>query len=65
MVVSVAGKDLARVHKILSAGTVVFHSFRYWWTGFEADSAALQQLLQKYPDADPSRAHFAPRIAPK
>ena len=59
MVVSVAGKDLARVQKILSAGTVVFHSFRYWWTGFEADPAALRELLQKYPDADPSRAFRA------
>jgi hypothetical protein len=59
MVVSVAGKDLARVQKILSAGTVVFHSFRYWWTGFEADSAALQELLRKYPDPDPSRAFRA------
>jgi len=55
MVVSVAGKDLARVQKILSAGTVVFHSFRYWWAGFEADSAPLREVLQKYPDADPSR----------
>jgi hypothetical protein len=59
MVVSVAGKDLARVQKILSAGTVVFHSFRYWWTGFEADSAALREILEKYPDADPSRAFRA------
>jgi len=59
MVVSVAGKDLARVQKILSAGTVVFHSFRYWWTGFEADPVALRELLQKYPDAEPSRAFRA------
>jgi hypothetical protein len=56
MVVSVAGKDLARVQKILSSGTVVFHSFRYWWTGFDADPAALCELLQKYPDADPTRS---------
>ena len=55
MVVSVTGKDLARVQKILSAGTIVFHSFRYWWTGFEADPATLRELLQKYPDADPSQ----------
>jgi len=59
MVVSVAGKDLARVQKILSAGTVVFQSFRYWWTGFEADPVALRELLQKYPDAEPSRAFRA------
>jgi hypothetical protein len=55
MVVSVAGKDLSRVQKILSSGTVVFHSFRYWWTGFDTDPSALQALLQKYPDPDPSR----------
>jgi integrase len=59
MVVSVAGKDLARVQKILGSGTIVFHSFRYWWTGFEADSAALREILEKYPDADPSRAFRA------
>ncbi len=59
MVVRVAGKDLARVQKILSSGTIVFHSFRYWWTGFEADPAALSEILKKYPDADPQRAFRA------
>jgi hypothetical protein len=56
MIVQVAGKDLARVQKILNSGTIVFHSFRYWWTGFEADPAALSEILKKYPDADPQRA---------
>jgi len=55
MIVQVAGKDLARVEKILSSGTIVFHSFRYWWTGFEADPAGLGEILKKYPDADPQR----------
>ena len=55
MVVSVAGKDPDRVQKILSAGTIVFHSFRYWWPGFEADPSALSEILKKYPDADPQR----------
>jgi hypothetical protein len=59
MVVQVAGKDADRVQKILSAGTIVFHSFRYWWPGFEADSAALSEILKKYPDADPRRAFRA------
>jgi hypothetical protein len=59
MIVQVAGKDLARVQKILSSGTIVFHSFRYWWTGFEADPAALSEILKKYPDADPQRAFRA------
>jgi hypothetical protein len=53
MIVQVAGKDPHRVQKILSAGTIVFHSFRYWWTGFEADATALSEILKKYPDADP------------
>ena len=37
MIVQVAGKDSARVQQILRAGTIVFHSFRYWWQGFDPD----------------------------
>ncbi len=59
MIVQVAGKDPGRVQKILSAGTIVFHSFRYWWAGFEADAAALSEILKKYPDADPQRTFRA------
>jgi hypothetical protein len=55
MIVQVAGKDSARVQQILRAGTVVFHSFRYWWQGFDPDAAALAEILSKYPDADPTR----------
>jgi hypothetical protein len=55
MIVQVAGKDSARVQQILRAGTVVFHSFRYWWPGFAPDPLALQEILQSYPDADPAR----------
>jgi len=55
MIVQVAGKDSARVQQILRAGTVVFHSFRYWWQGFDPDAAALAEILAKYPDADPAR----------
>ena len=55
MIVQVAGKDPARVQQILRAGTVVFHSFRYWWQGFDPDQAALAELLAQYPDADPAR----------
>lgn len=59
MIVQVAGKDPDRVQKILSAGTIVFHSYRYWWTGFDADAAALNEILKIYPDADPQRAFRA------
>ncbi len=55
MIVQVAGKDSARVQQILRAGTVVFHSFRYWWQGLDPDPAALAEILAKYPDADPTR----------
>jgi hypothetical protein len=55
MIVQVAGKESARVQQILRAGTVVFHSFRYWWQGFDPDVAALAEILAKYPDADPAR----------
>ena len=55
MIVSVAGKDPARVNRILHAGTVVFHSYRYWWQGLEAEPEKLAALLAGYPDAEPSR----------
>jgi hypothetical protein len=55
MVVSVAGKDPARVNRILHAGTVVFHSYRYWWQGLDAEPEKLEALLAVYPDAEPSR----------
>jgi len=60
MVLSVTGKDFARIQQILRSGTVVFHSYRYWWRGFEADSGELAEILAKYPDADPSRV-FRPQ----
>jgi hypothetical protein len=56
MIVQVAGKDAARVQQILRAGTIVFHSFRYWWQGFDPDAAALAEILAQYPDAEPSRS---------
>jgi hypothetical protein len=55
MIVRVSGKDCERVQQILRSGTIVFHSFRYWWQGWEPDVAALREILASYPDADPSR----------
>lgn len=55
MIVRVSGKDSERVQQILRSGTIVFHSFRYWWRGFEPDVAALRAVLANYPDADSSR----------
>jgi hypothetical protein len=55
MVVSVTGKDPARVQQILRSGTLVYHSFRYWWPGFDATPDELVSLLAQFPDDDPSR----------
>jgi hypothetical protein len=32
MILSVAGKDAARVRQLLHSGTIVYHFFRYSWT---------------------------------
>lgn len=54
MVLTVTRKDVARIRQILRSGTVVFHFYRYWWTGFEIDGADLLPLLAGFPDDDPS-----------
>jgi hypothetical protein len=55
MVLSVTGKDPARIKQILHSGTVVFHFYRYWWTGFDIEETDLKGLLARFPDPDPSR----------
>ena len=55
MVLSVTGKDAARIRQIFRSGTVVFHFYRYWWTGFDVDETELRGLLARFPDPDPSR----------
>ncbi len=55
MILGVTGKNIDRVQKILRSGTVVFHSYRYWWQGLEASPADLQTLLADYPDPEPER----------
>jgi hypothetical protein len=61
MILSVAGKELTRVQQLLHSGTVVYHFYRYTWTGFDADEAELAAALAKFPDADPSRL-FMPNL---
>jgi hypothetical protein len=55
LLLAVAGKDAARLHKMLSSGTAAFHGHRYWWEGFAPDAAELAAALAAFPDADPSR----------
>ena len=49
MVVSVAGKDAARVQQIFKSGTVVYNGYRYSWDGIAADLAELEALLNSLP----------------
>jgi len=55
MILSVTGKDAARIRQILHSGTVVYHFFRYSWPGFDADEVELSVALTRFPDADSSR----------
>lgn len=55
MVVSVTGKNAARVQQIFRAGSVVYNGYRYWWDGFTADENDIMSLLAKFPDDDSSR----------
>ena len=59
MILSVAGKDAARVRQLLHSGTVVYHFYRYSWAGFDADETELAAALARFPDADPSRPFAA------
>ena len=55
MVVSVVGKDPARVLKIFHSGTVLYNGYRYWWDSLAADLPEFEELLLPFPDGDPSR----------
>lgn len=59
MILSVTGKDAARVRQILRAGTISFRTYRYWWTGFDPGEADLRGALVAFPDADPARVFSA------
>jgi hypothetical protein len=55
MVLSVTGKDAPRIRQILRSGTVVYHFYRYWWTGFDADEGELRAALALFPGANAER----------
>jgi hypothetical protein len=63
MVLSVTGKDAARIRQILRSGTVVFHFYRYWWSGFDVDETELTGMLARFPNPDPSREFCAVECA--
>jgi len=52
MIVSVTGKNTARVQQIFRAGSVVYNGYHYWWEGFEANQSEIAGLLSSFPDDD-------------
>jgi hypothetical protein len=56
MILSVTGKDAARVQQILRSGTIVYHFYRYWWSALDVVAADLAVILARFPDADSARA---------
>lgn len=59
MIVTVTGLDAARVAQILRSGVVVYHGYRYWWSGFEVEAGDLGAVLGTYPVSDAARAFEA------
>ncbi len=56
MVLTVTGKNVARVQQIFRAGTVVYNGYRYWWDSFPAEPSEITALLASYPEDEPSLA---------
>lgn len=55
MVVSIAGKDSARVQQIFRSGTAVYNGYRYWWESIAAGASEIAALLAPFPGDDPAR----------
>jgi hypothetical protein len=51
----IAGKDEPRIREMLLRGTLVSGASRFRWAGWEADLAAIRELLASFPDSDPLR----------
>jgi len=56
LVVSVVGKDPARLQQIFRTGSVVYNGYRYSWDPLTAEGSELERLLAQFPDDDPNRA---------
>jgi hypothetical protein len=62
MVLTVTGKNVARVQQIFRAGTVVYNGYRYWWDSFASEPSEIAALLAPYPEDDPSRLFRASEV---
>jgi hypothetical protein len=55
----VTGKDERRIRELLLRGSLVSGASRFRWTGWEADTDGLREVLATFPNPDPSLP-FAP-----
>jgi hypothetical protein len=55
LMLGIMGKDFERVRESLVRGTFVSGASRFRWEGWDPDPAALEELLQTFPDGEPSR----------
>jgi hypothetical protein len=62
MIVSVVGKDPARVQQVLQTGAVVYKSYRYTWDSLTAELSEIEPIVASLPDDDPARI-FVPSEA--
>ncbi|HEY1217498.1 MAG: hypothetical protein ABSE42_16405 [Bryobacteraceae bacterium] len=51
---AIAGKDEARLREILLRGSLTIGASRLRWAGWEADRDSLRELLEAFPDPDPT-----------
>lgn len=63
MVVSVTGKNAARVRQIFHAGSVVYNGYHYWWEGFASEEAEINGILLTFPDDDPALPFDPARVS--
>jgi len=59
LVVSVVGKDPARVQQIFRTGSVVYNGYRYAWEPLHAELPEFVSLLASFPEDNPDRAFLA------
>ena len=57
----VTGKDHARIRELLLRGTLVSGASRFRWSGWEADTPAIVELLATFPDPEPERPFASDR----
>src|SRR5437764_4062416 len=55
----VTGKDDARIRELLLRGSLVSGASRFRWTGWDASTLDVRDLLATFPDPDPD-CRFAP-----